>query len=127
MNRKKWLKANLYAAAGLCSLIWMHSAFADGCDALDQNEKWTSEFTQLNEAYKQKDWKLALRHSQTLEEICDLSPVLNYTIAHIHKEKGDLEKYLFYLQKSTQNTERFSVDKNLLDQMWSEKYIAALR
>ncbi|GEM_PF-1184182 len=125
INRKLWLKASIKVlGCGMLSLFWVSTSFADNCDDLDNNEQWTSEFAQLNDAYKQKDWGSALNHAKTLEEICDLSPALNYTIAHIHKEKGDQEKYLFYLQKSTQNTERFAVDKNLLDQMWSEKYIA---
>ena len=79
----------------------------------------------MNAAFKAEDWKGALKQAKELEAICDLSPNLNYTIARIHKNMGNSEKYLFYLQKSTQNTERFAVDKDLLDRLWSEKYIAA--
>ena len=110
---------------GLCGLMWSQQAFADNCDNLDKNKAWIESFNHLNEAYDKGDYDAALQYSRDLEAICELSPILNYTIAYIHKNKGDNEKYLFYLQKSTQNTERFMVDKNLLDRIWSDKYIAA--
>lgn len=110
---------------GLCSLLFLSTAYADNCDKLDKNQSWVSGFTELNAAYKAEKWDEALKHAKSLEEICDLSPILNYTIARLHKNKGDKEKYLFYLQKSTQNTERFAVDKDTLDRMWEEKYLAA--
>ncbi len=113
------------AGGGLCSLALISSAFADSCDNLENNKTWNATFEKLNEAYTNKDYTAALQYSRELEKICELSPILNYTIAYIHKGLGDKEKYLFYLQKSTQNTERFSVDKNALDQIWSDKYIAA--
>ena len=112
-------------AVGVCGLMWSQPALADSCDAIGQNKAWNELFNRLNEAYDKGDYDAALQYSRDLEEICDLSPILNYTIAYIHKNKGDNEKYLFYLQKSTQNTERFMVDKNVLDRIWSDKYIAA--
>ena len=117
--------AYIFAGGGLCSLALISSAFADSCDKLENNKTWNATFEKLNEAYVNKDYATALQYSRELESICELSPILNYTIAYIHKGLGDKEKYLFYLQKSTQNTERFSVDKNTLDQIWSDKYIAA--
>ncbi|MBO4350108.1 MAG: hypothetical protein J6A01_04060 [Proteobacteria bacterium] len=119
------LKAACICAGGLCSLMVLSSAWADNCDKINSNSAWKDGFEQMNAAYKAEDWKAALKHAKELEEICDLSPNLNYTIARIHKNRGDKEKYLYYLQKSTQNTERFAVDKDTLDRMWSEKYIAA--
>ena len=113
------------ACAGVCSLLLAWTAYADSCDNLDRNKSWVATFTKLNGALDNKDWNGALDYSKQLEDICDQSPILNYTIAYIHKNKGDNEKYLFYLQKSTQNTERFSVDKDLLDRIWSDKYVAA--
>ena len=110
---------------GVCSLVWLPTAFADNCDALDQNPAWTEGFQELSKQFKSEDFKSALKSATKLEAICDQSPVLNYTIARIHKNLNDDEKYLYYLQKATQNTEKFGVDKNTLDRMWSEKYIAA--
>ena len=109
----------------LMIVMGMADAFADSCDNLDANKAWTSGFAKLNEAYKAEEWDAALKYGKELEGICELSPSLNYVIARIYKNIGDQEKYLFYLQKSTQNTERFAVDKDLLDQMWGEKYVAA--
>ncbi len=110
---------------GICSIIGLSNAFADNCDNLDRNKAWTSTFDLLNHAYESEDYAAALQYSRDLENICEHSPILNYTIAYIYKKLGDDEKYLFYLTKSTQNTERFSVDKNLLDKIWTDKYIAA--
>ncbi len=103
--------------------MWLTPAFADNCDNLDANNDWVSNFMQLNDAYKKKDWNGALEHGKVLEQICDQSPKLNFTLAHIYKNMGDAKNHLFYLQKSTKNTERFAVDKDLLDRIWSEKYI----
>lgn len=109
----------------MIGLMGMASAFADSCENLDVNKAWTSGFASLTESFKAEDWDAALKHSKALEEICTLSPTLNYTIARIHKNMGNDEKYLYYLQKSTENTGRFLVDKDLLDRLWSEKYIVA--
>jgi hypothetical protein len=117
--------ASICVCVCLMIVMGMADAFADSCDNLDANNAWTSGFAKLNEAYKAEEWDAALKYSNELEEICELSPTLNYVIARIYKNLGNHEKYLFYLQKSTQNTERFSVDKKLLDDMWSEKYVAA--
>ena len=118
-----WLKVCLHVAWGASCLMWLTPAFADNCDNLDANNDWVSHFMQLNDAYKKEDWNSALEHGKALEQICDQSPKLNFTLAHIYKNKGDSNNHLFYLQKSTKNTERFAVDKDLLDRIWSEKYI----
>ena len=110
---------------GGLTLISLHSAFADECDKLNSNTAWNDNFQQLNDAFKQQNWDKAIAISRDLEAICDQSPKLNYVVAHIYQKKGDNEKYLYYLTKSTQNTERFGVDRDMLERMWSEKYIAA--
>ena len=109
----------------LSGLLLQSPAFADDCDNLDRNKTWFANFEELNAAYDKGDYDTALEYSRALETICEQSPILNYTIAYIYKNKGDNEKYLFYLQKSTQNTERFAVDKDTLDRIWSDKYVAA--
>ncbi|MBO4350507.1 MAG: hypothetical protein J6A01_06145 [Proteobacteria bacterium] len=124
LNLHRFIKIAYVCAGGLCSLALVTSAFADSCDNLDSNNTWNATFEKLNEAYVRQDYATALQYSRELENICELSPILNYTIAYIHKGLGNSEKYLFYLQKSTQNTERFSVDKNALDQIWNDKYVA---
>ena len=100
------------------------TAYAKGCDNLGQNKTWQKKFDLLNQAYEAKDYDIALQYAKELEIICEQSPILNYTIAYIYKSQNDTEKYLFHLQKATQNTDKFLVEKDLLDQMWSEKYVA---
>ena len=126
MQISKWFtKCICMCIGGLCSLALLTPAFADPCDNLERNKVWSATFDKLNEAYEKEDYDAALQYSRELENICEQSPILNYTIAYIHKNLGDDEKYLFYLQKSTQNTERFAVDKNLMDKIWTDKYLAA--
>ena len=110
---------------GGITFIPLHIALADECDHLNNNASWNDNFQQLNEAFQQQNWDKAIAISRELETICDRSPKLNYVIAHIYQKKGDNEKYLFYLTKSTQSTEKFGVDRDMLDRMWSEKYIAS--
>ena len=108
-----------------CSCLSLSNARAEGCDDLNHNSEWQEGVAKLNAAYKAQNWDGALKESRLLQEICEQSPALNYSIAHIYKSKNDKEKYLLYLQKATEQTEQFSVDRNLLDIMWAEKYIAA--
>ncbi len=117
--------AYMCAGGGMCGLLWLSPAFADDCDNINTSKAWKAGFDQLNAAYAKEDWSTALKHSRELEKICDQSPVLNYTIAQLHRKSGDNEKYVFYLTKATQNTERFALHKDMLDRIWSEKYIAA--
>ena len=117
--------AYMCAGWGMCGLLWLSPAFADDCDNINTSKAWKAGFDQLNAAYANEDWSTALKHSRELEKICDQSPVLNYTIAQLHRKRGDNEKYVFYLTKATQNTERFALHKDMLDRIWSEKYVAA--
>ena len=103
----------------------MSMAFADDCENLNNHPEWNIKIQELLSVFKEEDWNRALKISRELEAICEFSPTLNYTIARIYKNKNDDEKYLFYLQKATQNTERFALDRDLLDRLWSEKYIVA--
>ena len=113
----------MLAAGFVC--VSINNAWADGCDNLDDNPEWTKGFGMLNAAYEAKAWDTAIEVAKPMQEICEQSPILNFTIAHVYKNKNDNEKYLFYLQKATEQTERFVVDRNLLDIMWAEKYLAA--
>ena len=122
---RRILISTYMCATILLGFTWVSAAYADNCDTLDKNKAWNTTFEQLNEAYEREDYDKALQYSRELEDICDKSPILNYTIAYVQKKLGNDEKYLFYLTKATQNTERFSVDKDILDQIWSDKYVAA--
>ena len=117
--------AYMCAGGAICGLLWLSPAFADDCDNINTSSAWKAGFDKLNAAYAKEDWSTALKHSRELEKICDQSPVLNYTIAQLHRKSGDNEKYVFYLTKATQNTERFALHKDMLDRIWSEKYVAA--
>ena len=124
LNMKRLLTLCLHVFVCGVSLVCVSPAFADNCERLDKNKTWVAEFDLLKADFQNEAWESALRHAEKLEKICEKSPILNYSIAHIYQGLGDEEKYLFYLQKSTQNTEQFSVKKDMLDKMWSEKYIA---
>ena len=125
LNQHSILKFACAGAVALSGLFSLSPVYAEDCDDLDNNKTWVANFQALNAAYDNGDYGLALEYSRELEAICEQSPILNYMIAYIYKSKGDDEKYLFYLQKSTQNTELFAVDKDTLDRIWSDKYIAA--
>ena len=125
MQTNQKLRATLLCTAISLGVMFCQAlAYAGSCDNLDQNSTWLSLHQKLSDAYKQEDWRTVIQYSKQLEAICDRAPVLNYIIARTHKSLGDDEKYLFYLQKATQNTEHFATDKDILDRMWSEKYIA---
>ena len=113
-KKKKLMNACVIAGGVLCSLALMSHAYADNCDNFDRNKSWSSNMEKLNAAYEKEDWNSALRYSRELEQICDQSPILNYTIAHIHKNLGDNEKYLFYLRKIIYNEGNSNLERTIL-------------
>lgn len=109
---------------GISSIVHCSQAIADTCDNLDNNTQWTSTMKQLSDAYEKGEWNDALKHAILLERICEEVPFLNYMLAQIYHKKGEKNKYIFYLTKATQNTDRYITEKNFLEKIWFEKYIA---
>ena len=117
------------AALALSALFAKHAmaqniagTLPDGCQALDNNEAWTKEFTELTSNYKAKEYKAALKNADQLNSICDRSPILNFSIGRLYREMGDDTKGLYYMQRATMFTEEFQVKGELLERMWYERY-----
>ena len=87
-----------------CLTVLPLAAFAEACLNLDGNPKWVEGLNALGQEIRDENWDLAYISARNLEKICDASPTLNYLLAIVYKNKHDNEKYLFYLQKATQNT-----------------------
>lgn len=93
-----------------------------GCMDLDNDPKWNEVFAELTANYKAKDYQAALQNAQVLNSICELSPVLNFSIGRIYREMGDDTKGLYYMQRATMFTKEFAVRGELLERMWYERY-----
>ena len=78
----------------------------------------------LNNQIAQNQWNDALKTAENLSLICERSPILNYLMGHIYREKGDDKKSLYYLQRATLYTEEFSVKGRALERMWFDRYEA---
>ena len=116
------------SACGPCLLGSMAApmeACASPCDNLDNNPAWTSGMTKMNNAYIAGDWNEALKIGKELQNICNDSPFLNYTLANIYKNQNNKERHLFFLERATEQTRNFVVDNDMLNRMWNDKYIAA--
>ena len=110
----------LFAAATLSPSL----AFADNCDDLDGNVRWGQLFQVLSTQIETKDNDNALETAEKLNEICSESPILNYAIGRVYRNKGDNAKELYYLQRATRYTEEFMVNADVLEILWFERYEA---
>ena len=89
----------------------------DPCQTLNENATWNTEIVLLTENVKRKDFDAALLNAEKLNEICDRSPIVNYSLGRIYQEKGDEAKAIEYLKRATQNTQEFNIPDSNLQQM----------
>ena len=119
------IKRYLYAAGfGLSGLLICTPALADNCEDLSENKTWTTGMTSLSDQMTKEKWDEALKTADSLYAICERSPILNYAMGRIHKEKGDEAKALYYMQRATLYTEEFAVKGKTLEHMWFDRYKA---
>ena len=71
-----------------------------------------------------KQWDEALKTAENLNTICERSPMLNYAMGRIYREKGNDSKALYYYQRATLYTEEFAVKGKTLELMWFDRYEA---
>ena len=100
------------------------TAYADGCDNLDKNARWTQLFQELSDQILNNENDAAFETAEKLTAICADSPILNYAIARIYRNVDNHAKELFYLQRATMNTERFAVHPDTMEVLWFERYEA---
>ena len=99
-------------------------AYADGCDNLDANVRWVQLFQELSTQVAENDNDAAFDTAEKLTAICEESPILNYAIARIYRNLGNNAKELYYLQRATMFTEKFSVNPDTMEVLWYERYEA---
>ena len=98
--------------------------FADECATIANNAAWNEGMSTLSDQISKKKWDDALKTAENLNTICERSPILNYAMGRIHKEKGNDSKSLYYMQRATLYTEEFAVKGKTLEQMWFDRYEA---
>lgn len=109
--------------ASVFILMLGHSAMADdACMSLAQNDEWNKGMSTMSKQITQNEWDKALKSAESLNAICDRSPILNYAMGRIYRQKGDETKALYYMQRATRYTEEFAVKGNTLEQMWFDRY-----
>ncbi|MBO4351019.1 MAG: hypothetical protein J6A01_08755 [Proteobacteria bacterium] len=109
----------------VCSLAICTSAFADdACRTLEQNKDWNDGMTILSAQMTAKQWAESLKTAESLNAICERSPILNYAMGRIYKEQGNDTKALYFMQRATLFTEEFAVKGKTLEHMWFDRYEA---
>lgn len=96
---------------------------SDNCYTLNDNEDWKRLFSLFSDAYQKKEYQQALSYMRDLQNICDRSPVLNFSIATTYREMGDNQEALKYYHKATGNTE-FAVSPEMQQKFWYAQYEA---
>ena len=119
---QKLNRAHMWLWGGVCSFVICTSAFADDCLNLAENTPWNEGMTTLSGQMTEKQWDDALKTAENLNAICERSPILNYAMGRIYREKGDDKKALYYMQRATLFTEEFAVKGKTLEQMWFDRY-----
>ncbi|MBO4351546.1 MAG: hypothetical protein J6A01_11465 [Proteobacteria bacterium] len=121
----KRIAARYLSVIGIAgSLTICAQAFADGCSNLDGNPQWNEGMNSLSALLTAKKWDDALKTAENLNTICERSPMLNYAMGRIYREKGNDSKALYYYQRATLYTEEFAVKGKTLELMWFDRYEA---
>ena len=124
MRLSMHFKRTICVTTVLCSLLLCTHAFADACSNLDGNAQWNEGMTTLSAQLTAKQWNEALKTAENLNTICERSPMLNYAMGRIYREKGNDSKSLYYYQRATLYTEEFAVKGKTLELMWFDRYEA---
>ncbi|MBO4349773.1 MAG: tetratricopeptide repeat protein [Proteobacteria bacterium] len=124
MNLDRRITRFLFIVGGLCCFMLTSPAFADECSNLDANPRWNEGMTTLSAQLTAKRWDEALITAEKLSTICERSPMLNYAMGRIYREKGNDSKALYYYQRATLYTEEFTVRGKTLELMWFDRYEA---
>jgi tetratricopeptide (TPR) repeat protein len=125
MQLKRMKSACLSVVMGcVCLCGGISNAWADPCDSLGSNDTWKKGMDKVNAAYLKGDYDTALQHCQALFEICEKSPILNFTMGKIYQAKEDDAKALYYVQRATLYADEYKVGQDTLETMWFERYEA---
>ena len=84
-------------------------AYADGCDNLPSNTKWTNGIADIKRYTEAEKYDKSLEVARKLYKICDRSPVLNYYIGLSLQGNGEDVKATQYLQRASELTKEVSV------------------
>ncbi len=125
MNVNQSLPAPLFFILSLLSVLLLAGyAHADDCQRLHEIDAWNDGLSNLGNQVTQQQWDEALQTAEQLNTICERSPILNYMMGRIYKEKGNDSKSLYYYQRATLFTEEFSVKGKNLEKIWFDRYEA---
>ena len=94
----------------------------DACYSLAQNETWSTLFSEFADAFSRQDYPTALEKTASLREICERSPILNFSIAQTYYQMGDKETALKYIHEATNYTREFSVTDEIAVRMWDFRH-----
>ena len=95
---------------------------ADPCDSLGSNKDWQNGIDKINNAYTNGQHEKAIQEGLRLFEICEKSPILNFTLGRLYQETNDSAKALYYFQRATLYADEYKVGKETLEIMWYERY-----
>lgn len=98
------------------------AAYADGCDDLASNPKWTSGISDIKRYTADKKYDKALGVARSLYKTCPKSPVLNYYIGVSLKGNGDTVKATQYFQKASDLTREMSVSPETARLIYYARY-----
>ncbi len=94
---------------------------SDLCYSLDDNAQWKELFSRFSSAYQDKDYERALSYMRDLQQICDRSPILNYSIGMTYREMGNYPEALTYYRRATGNKE-FNIPIEMQQKFWYAQY-----
>lgn len=139
MEDMKWFRV---ISLGFAVCVFAPSAFADSndgdggtvskkqtrgndpCLSLNENPIWNQEIGRMLENLERKNYDAALQNVDKLNAICDRSPILNYSIARIYQKKGEEKNALKYFKRATVMSTEFSVDIDILEMIWYDRFVA---
>ena len=91
-------------------------AFAD-CSEFG-SEQWNTLSIDLADAYDKGDLETALKLGQQLTDICNESPIVNYTMSEIYRKMGNEDESYKYVRNASEHLKEYAVPQSLVERIW---------
>ena len=109
-------KKSIAVMAFIAGSLAATNAFAD-CSQFG-SEQWNTLSIDMADAYDKGDLELALKLGQQLTDICNESPIVNYTMSEIYRKMGNEDESYKYVRNASEHLKEYAVPQSLVERIW---------
>lgn len=98
-------------------LLLAPSVASADCSKLDSNQQWIALFDEFNRQFSEGQYQSAIDTAMPMMEICNCSPILNFSLAVTYLKLNDLEHAKKAIDTALANTQEFYIAPDILESM----------